>query len=124
VAIHLDTSFAIKALVPGSREDAILREWIATDEELVMSAVAWAEFLCGPLLVDDLRVVAHVIGEAAPLTSADASRAAELFNRTGRRRGSFVDCLIAAAALNAGATLATANPADFRRFPDLGLFGG
>ena len=39
MAIH-DTSFAIRSLVPGSREDAMLREWIATDEELVMSAVA------------------------------------------------------------------------------------
>lgn len=47
MAVHLDTTFALQTLVPGSRADSMLREWIATDEELVMSAVAWAEFLCG-----------------------------------------------------------------------------
>jgi predicted nucleic acid-binding protein len=119
MAVHLDTSFAIRALVPGSRADRMLREWIATDEELVMSAVAWAEFLCGPLEADDLRILARVIGEAVPFTSAHAARAADLFNQTGRRRGSFIDCIVAATALNAGAPLATANHTDFRRFPDL-----
>jgi predicted nucleic acid-binding protein len=123
VAIHIDTSFAIRALVPGSPEDRTLREWIATDEDLVINAVAWAEFLCGPLEPDDLRAMAYILGEPIPFTSADASRAAELFNQSGRRRGSFGDCLIAASALNAGATLATSNPADFNRFPDLAVFG-
>ena len=99
-----------------------MREWIAAEEELVINAVAWAEFLCGPLERDDLRAMAYILGEPIPFTSADASRATELFNQSGRRRGSFNDCLIAASALNAGATLATANPADFNRFPNLSVF--
>jgi len=44
-----------------------------------------------------------------------------LFNRAGRRRGSLLDCMIAAIALRAGAALATANQADFRRLRAAGL---
>ena len=47
--IHLDTSFLIRALDPGSPEDLELRGWIREGETLGMSTVAWAELLCGPL---------------------------------------------------------------------------
>lgn len=39
------------------------------------------------------------------------------FNASGRRRGTFVDCLVAACAIDADAALATANPDDFARMP-------
>ena len=53
--IHLDTSFLILALAPGSPENRRLQEWVDTGETLSMSAVGWAEFLCGPLDTADLE---------------------------------------------------------------------
>ena len=63
------------------------------------------------------RVIDHVL----PFGVEDAAMAAELFNRTGRRRGSLADCMVAATALIRGAPPATANPADFRRPKERGL---
>ncbi len=83
--------------------------------------MAWAEFLCGPLLPDAGSSVRGMVGEPIPLTAQHASRAAELFNATGRRRGSLNDCMIAAIAMLAGAELATNDATHFRRFVPLGL---
>ena len=118
--IYLDTSF-IRALVSGSREDLALRRYLADEAPIAMTAVAWAEFHCGPLAEHDRSLAAAVVGEALSLTADHAARAAELFNHGGRRRGTFVDCLIAAVAVDAGASLATANPQDFAGIPGLRL---
>ena len=119
--IHLDTSFLIRALAPGSQEDARLREWIGANEPLGMSTVAWAEFLCGP--VDDaaLSVASMVVGRQSPFAEETALIAARLFNGSGRRRGTMIDCMIAATALAEEAAVATSNPDDFRRFKAFGL---
>ena len=86
-----------------------------------VSAVAWAEFLCGPLGTADLEFAIRVIGRPDDFTEDHAVIAARLFNQSGRRRGTFADCMVAAAALSEGASIATANPADFHRFEALGL---
>lgn len=119
--IHLDTSFLIRALVPGSPQDRRLRAWVSAGEPLGMCAVAWAEFLCGPLDPDDAALASVIVGEATPITAATATAAADLFNASGRRRGTFIDCLVAAGAIGAGATLATANPKDFARLPGIAV---
>jgi predicted nucleic acid-binding protein len=119
--VQLDTGFLIRALVRGSPEDDSLRTWLAGDTPIAMSAVAWAEFLCGPLADADKSAARRLVGPPVPLEEADAEVASSMFNRGGRRRGTFVDCLIAAAAARAGARLATTNPADFRRFVDSSL---
>lgn len=62
-----------------------------------------------------------VLGEPVAFGSLDATLAALLFNAPGRRRSSMADCMIAAAALNADAELATSNAGDFRRFARHGL---
>lgn len=119
--IHVDTSFLIRALVPGSPEDRRLREWLDSDRVIEVSAVAWAEFLCGPLDVADASAAAAILGEALPVTAAHSERATAMFNATGRRRGTLIDCLIAACASEADAALATSNPKDFDRLSGLRL---
>ena len=76
----------------------------------------------------------------APVTSAEASQveavlqsrivslgkpestlAADLFNKTGRRRGSRFDCLIAVTAILNHTRVATANQSDFKAFTTHGL---
>lgn len=119
-AVHLDTSFLIRALLPGTSESRRLEEWLGGRRTLVISAMAWAEFLAGPLDDETFRVAGRLVGVAAPVTGVHAERAAGLFNMTGRRRGTLSDCLIAAVAIEEGAALATADSA-FERFADTGL---
>ena len=119
--IHLDTSFLIRALAGGSREDSRLREWIRTDEPLGMSAIAWTEFLCGPVDEIGLSLASAVIGRHSPFTGEMAVTAARLFNGSGRRRGTMIDCMIAATALVEEVAVATSNPDDFSRFEAFGL---
>ena len=119
--IHLDTSFLIGALVRGSREDGRLRNWMRASEPLGMSTIAWAEFLCGPVDETALSVASAVVGRHTPFTEEMALIAARLFNGSGRRRGTMVDCMIAATALAEQAAVATSNPDDFDRFETFGL---
>lgn len=119
--IHLDTSFLIRTLRPGRREYSQLERWLREGVEVEVSAVAWAEFACGPAMEPEWRAARRIVREPVALTGPDAEEAARLFNLAGRRRRSFADCLIAATAIRAGAALATTNLADFRRFEDAGL---
>ena len=119
--IHLDTSLLIRALVRGSPEDARLREWIRANEPLGMSAIAWAEFLCGPVDETVLSLASAVVARRFQFTEEMATMAARLFNGSGRRRGTMIDCMIAATALAEEAAVATSNPGDFSRFEAFGL---
>jgi predicted nucleic acid-binding protein len=69
----------------------------------------------------DAAAARALLPNPEPLLPADADRAADLYNATGRRRGSLADCLIAATCLRLGASLATANVGDFRGFEPMGL---
>jgi len=119
--IQLDTSFLIRSLVAGSPESNLLRGWFRRGEAIGIAAPAWAEFRCGP--VSDVVVVgvARLVGEPLPFGTAEAELTATLFNSSGRRRGTLVDCMIAACAIEAGDKLATGNRADFERLEKLGL---
>jgi len=119
--IHLDTSFLIRALAHGSAEDRALRKWVKDGEPLGMSTVAWAELLCGPLEETHLELATRIVSKRVAFLEEDSILSARLFNESGRRRGSLVDCMIAASALRAREPLATANAADFRRFATFGL---
>ena len=119
--IHLDTCFLIQALGRDSVADRRMREWLRGGESLSISAVGWAEFLCGPLSPSHIGLAQRVVSKQIPFDAEMARRAAELFNATGRRRGSLLDCMIAATAVNEQASFATMNPSDFRRLAGLGL---
>jgi len=119
--IHLDTSFLVQALVAESPQDRMLRGWLQGGEPLGISAIGWAEFLCGPLEADQLELVSGLLHPPEAFEASDAELAARLFNLAGRRRGTLGDCMIAATAISSEATLATANPRDFRRFESAGL---
>lgn len=119
--IHLDTSFLIRSLVRKSAEDHALRRWLKSDGVIGISAIAWTEFLCGPVTTSVIEAAAELLGEPAAFEAPDAAIAAELYNVGGRKRGTLVDSMIAAVAMRSGARLATANPADFRRLAGSGL---
>jgi predicted nucleic acid-binding protein len=119
--IHVDTNFLVRALVPGTPQDQSFRAWLGSGEVLAISAVGWAEFLCGPVSERQAELAGRVVTERLPLLEEDAAVAAKLFNASGRGRGSLADCLIAATALRFRAPLATTNRSDFQRFEKLGL---
>ncbi len=111
--IHIDTNFLIDALVSGSPEELRLVGWLSRGETLAISAVAWGEFLCGPLPAAAEALARRLFPGAVPLERTDAEKAAVLFNSTGRRSKSYADCCIAAVAIRSQAPLATGNVADF-----------
>ena len=120
--IHLDTNYLIGLVVTGSQEAAEVDEWLAAGERLAVSGIAWSEFLNGPVTPLEIsRAEAVVELRIVPFGRSEAVLAAELFNHTGRRRGSRFDCLIAATAMQAQAEVATANFADFKLFVPYGL---
>ena len=98
--IHLDTSFLIRALVPGSPQDKSLRRWLESGDSFVMSTIAWTEFLCGPLETRQADLARQIVSDRIAFSEEDAIVGARLFNDSGRRRGSMFDCMIAATALH------------------------
>ena len=91
--IHLDTSFLIRMLEQGSPEAQFLE---ATDPEepVVVSTIAWAEFLCGPIESAEKELALQVVDGHRDLNVEHAAIAARLFNASGHRRRSLSDCLI------------------------------
>ena len=119
--IQLDTSFLIQALVPGSAAEGRLYAWLTSGEDVGISTIEWSEFLCGPLTPADEALAQALFVAPEPFLVSDASKAADLFNATGRRSRSLADCQIAAVALRCGASVATGNASDFTPFTSQGL---
>jgi predicted nucleic acid-binding protein len=120
--IHLDTNYLIGLVVKASSQAVEVDGWLAGGELLAASAIAWTEFLNGPITPAEItRANAVLQSRIVPFGQGEAALAAELFNQTGRRRGSRFDCLIAATAILAQADVATVNQPDFKVFVPHGL---
>ncbi|MDQ6624455.1 MAG: PIN domain-containing protein [Verrucomicrobiota bacterium] len=119
--VHLDANFLIE--LGAARPERVHRiaRWLREDFLIQVSAVAWSEFLCGPLMESELADARAVVHSVDAFTEEHSTLAAELFNLTGRRTRSHVDCMIAAHAIRREAALATANATDFRPFLRFGL---
>ena len=120
--IHLDANYLIHATVAGSPEEQRIRAWLGHGEELATSAIAWMEFVTGPVSPAVVAAMTEVIDDRVhPVERKEAELAARLFNAVGRKRALRYDCLIAAAAISAGAALATNNQSDYAQFTGQGL---
>ncbi len=120
--IHLDTNILIATTI----NDRLVMEKLAhlsrEGISLGTSTIAWAEFCNGPLSPRERqRTEAIVRDHFLEFTQEDAQFSAELFNAGGRRRGSNVDCMIAASAITRKHALLTKNTKDFTRFESQGL---
>ncbi|CAN5592232.1 hypothetical protein BH20VER1_BH20VER1_03220 [soil metagenome] len=119
--IHLDTNFLVDICAAVPATVARVEAWLREDFSLQVSATAWSEYLCGPLLDYELAHARAIVHSVDAFTEEHAALAGELFNLTGRRQRSLLDCMIAAHAIRREATLATNNLTDFRPFQKFGL---
>ncbi|CAN5501456.1 hypothetical protein BH18VER1_BH18VER1_07800 [soil metagenome] len=119
--LALDSNYIVAARKIGSEEGIRLERWLRDGWIAQVSAVAWSEYLCGPLAADDIAISRDLIMSVEPFTEEDAVLASAMFIQTRRRSRSHADCMIAAHAIRREAALATLNAQDFRRFEKFGL---
>jgi predicted nucleic acid-binding protein len=119
--ISLDTNYLILGLQKDSSESRQLVRWYQAGEVLVTPMPAWYEFLCGPVNEQQVATMRAFLHEVIPFGENQATKAAELFAVTGRKRSLKIDIMIAATSILADATLATNNKADFRALKKHGL---
>jgi predicted nucleic acid-binding protein len=120
--IQLDTNVLVRLSVPGSGAAAQIRKWLLAGETLAVSAPVWYEYVSGPVSAQEIvHAEAILAGGILDFEKSDADKAADLFNAAGRKRSIKLDCMVAAAALRRGDSLATANAADFQPFAAQGL---
>jgi predicted nucleic acid-binding protein len=120
--IHLDTNCLIGFVTADSPARGKLLGWLRSQEEFAASAIAWSEFLNGPVTQLEIKDAFEIVeGRIIPFDIRAAEIAATLFNEIGRKRANKPDCFIAATAIVARASLATLNDRDFTPFVSHGL---
>lgn len=120
--IHLDTNYLIEIHTAESKSRSVLKSLLKQEAEFAISALTWHEFLCGPVLEKHKdNIIDLVENRIIPLNSEMAELGAELFNFSGRRKGTKADCLIAATAICINSEFLTWNTNDFKKFTSLGL---
>jgi predicted nucleic acid-binding protein len=120
--IHLDANVLIRLSMPGSGAAKKVRQWLLAGETLAVSAPAWFDYISGPTTAQEVLYAEAVLtGGVADFAKTDSHRSADLFNLTGRKRTTKLDCMIAASALIQRARIATTNVGDFQPFAAHGL---
>lgn len=120
--ILLDTCYLIGFLTGKNELVGTIEKWLTGGEKLCTAAICWSEFLTGPVKDSQINAVFSLIEERVmPFGEKEAVRAAELYNATGRRRGTRIDSFIAAVAITNSLELATLNVSDFLPFESHGL---
>jgi hypothetical protein len=71
-----DANFLVAALQIGSPEESRMNQWLSSKEVLGISAVAWAEFRCGPLSSRDEGISRQMFPAIESLSGQDAEIAA------------------------------------------------
>ena len=80
--IHLDTNYLIGLLVKGSAQAGDVDGWLTAGQPLAASAIAWTEFLNGPVTPIEVCRAEAVLGvRIIPFGQAEAVMAADLFTR-------------------------------------------
>lgn len=122
MTLQLDTNLLIDIVTAGSPHVSRVRQWLLEGRKLETSAIAWSEFCNGPHSREQKDAVFAILEKRIiDFTWREAEQASRLFHRTGRRRGSHSDCMIAATAMTAGVAVATRNIRDFEKFVPCGL---
>lgn len=122
--LHLDTNILVDLITADCPYPtvAIIQTWLAAGEKLAVSSIAWSEVCNGNITRDQKEALEHLVeGRVLDFTKNEAETASRLFHRTGRKRGSHADCMIAAAALSRRHPVATRNLSDFDKFVPYGL---
>lgn len=122
IVIQLDTNILIDLVTCHSPQVAMVRGWLKNNTPLSASAVTWSEFCNGPHSKEQKDAIHAILrGGIHPFTEDQAEFASRLFHKTGRKRGSHADCMIAAAAFCSRQSIATRNIKDFERFVPYGV---
>jgi len=70
--IHLDANYLIDFLKGDLTITRQLKTWIVEGRSIHSSAIAWSEFLCGPIEPAEIDSVRQMIGQIIELTETDA----------------------------------------------------
>jgi len=121
--IHLDTSVLIDAFSGEKRLAPHLRQLLSSGERIFLSTFVLFEWRRGARISEQIEAQEALFAssDAIPFGPAEALIAAEVYKKIKRPRGREIDIAIAACAIVHDAQLWTANPADFRDFPNLKL---
>ena len=120
--IHLDTNYIVGLVTPRSPLEPQILAWMNAGEKFAASSIAWSEFLTGPVTAGEISDASRILdNRIVGFGAAEAQRAADIFNLTGRKRPTRTDCFIAATAMCARVRLATNNTKHFAVFVPHGL---